>query len=276
MPFNELLKTLLTYALLLVVLTIPVDLVRVHPKKAVKALAYAALLLLLGALFSYVLFLSSFGQSLYFLDPLEGLAREKTCPALSQTSAAQRALTQAVEVGEPCNETMHFGHQYEFGFRAEKSGYPSEPLIKGAYNKGQPAGLYSVAGVYDFTIHDAGNRLLGKFQQDKNYFVGPDSNRLALEAGRAYKINWAFKEKPFGFKPCKTPTGLPEWQLNCLVPCGSDGDCGDGLDASADSCVFPGTCHGYCKRRYLVGFTTTPDNALENVLRSPEYKACAK
>ncbi len=266
MPFDEPFKTLLVYALLLAVLTIPLDLAYAKPKKAVKGLGYGLLLLLLGSLLMYALFLHSLGQPIYFVDSLAVGAAEKTCPSLFQASAAQRALSPVVALGESCAETLAFAPQYAYSFRAEKSGSPSEPFLKGVYQKTQPPALYSLAGAYDFSLYDAAsNRLLGAFHQDQNAFLGPDANQVALEAGRSYRLEGTLKERPSSFKACKAPDGLPEWQLNCRVRCGADSDCGDGSDTSVDSCQFPGACQSYCKHQFGLAFTTTPADAPERI-----------
>ena len=276
MPLPELLKPLLVYALLFAVLTIPLDLIHQNRRRFLKALALAVPLLLLAALASHAWFLYSLDKPLHFSDSLQGLSGNPACPGLNDASFQALALTLPIETGEACNETMNFEKEYSLRFQPRKTGIPSEPLVKGVYQKGQASRFWSLAGWYDFSLADEAHRLLGSYAQDQNHFQTPAGQPLSLEAGKTYYLEGRMKERPAGFKPCKTPLGVPEWQLTCFVRCRSNAPCEDGLPASTDSCQFPETCHSYCKHDFGGAFTVEPVKAMEEVTRLPGYAACSK
>ncbi len=86
------------------------------------------------------------------------------------------------------------------------------------------------------------------------------------------RLNWPTQ----GLKICAQADRLPALELGCFVACNQNSECLDNDPATEDTCVFPGSCHAYCKHDTGSPSTSTtfPANAEAQLKASSEYREC--
>ncbi|MBS3063589.1 MAG: hypothetical protein J4203_07040 [Candidatus Diapherotrites archaeon] len=273
-------ELLLFVALLLAVLLPMFFLAQRHRRLRPKLLLYGlpavllVVVMLLG-LYANAVKLRQYPDPLYTLAGLPGF-----CPSLEPSPKGmpqgQLGLTQGLSTGTDCDALAHFEKTYSFALRIARSGFAGEPATIAAYQRGQEAKAFGLRYAYDARLYDSSGTLLGTFNHGLGYFESPAKNLDAvfLSKDETYTLALQMLERPSGVKVCPRQDNQPVMVLGCAVFCGQAPDCYDDNPYTTDTCIYPGTCHSYCKNDTGTKFTTRPAQAEALVKASPEYREC--
>ncbi len=235
---------------------------------------YAAPVLLFLLAVAFTVYLNALAAPASLEDGQAWLGMPPQCASLDRLGRGVHYLANNIVPGAVCERLVNFGKEHEFSFTATRSGFVGEPSARVAYQRGDEGRAEALGDSFEFTLYAPDQTWLGTYDRAKKYFKTQNNTALFLLKGTTYSVRASLFERPAGVKACPQQDGQPYWGIGCYVRCAKNSDCYDKNPATTDSCVFPDSCHSFCRHSYGLTFTTEPAGAVEALRQSPEYRGC--